>query len=114
MRSPHACSPSFFTARTSQQPPLPAVRPSLPPPHTPPAGIYKTLEGKGENSFAFDGKWLDRDTAVSIIASTHKQWQGIIDARTGVQAKKAPWLPPVSGWAPQATADGITSAAAAV
>jgi inorganic pyrophosphatase len=47
--------------------------------------IYKTLEGKGENSFAFDGKWLDQATTIDIIKSTHKQWKGIIDKRTGTR-----------------------------
>lgn len=47
--------------------------------------IYKTLEGKGENSFAFDGKWLDKATTLDIIASTHKQWKGVVDKRTGTR-----------------------------
>ena len=40
-------------------------------------------EGKGENSFAFDGRWLDAATARAIVASTHAQWRGVVDARTG-------------------------------
>lgn len=73
--------------------------------------VYKTYEGKGENSFAFDGRWLDAATARAIVASTHKQWRGIVDVRTGTQAKKAPWLPAVgAAWQPLATAKGVKSA----
>lgn len=54
---------------------------------------YKIPEGKGENSFAFDGKWLDRDTALKVIESTHVQWKEAVAKRTGTQEKKAPWLP---------------------
>lgn len=44
---------------------------------------YKIPEGKGENSFAFDGKWLDRDTTLKIIESTHVQWKETLARRTG-------------------------------
>jgi hypothetical protein len=69
---------------------------------------YKTFEGKGLNEFAFDGKWLDAAAARGIVASTHAQWRAIVDRRTGVQEKKAPWLPaPGAAWAPgDAPADG--------
>jgi inorganic pyrophosphatase len=29
--------------------------------------VYKVPEGKGENDFAFDGKWLDKATALKVI-----------------------------------------------
>jgi len=29
--------------------------------------VYKVPEGKGENDFAFNGKWLDKGTAIKII-----------------------------------------------
>lgn len=35
---------------------------------------YKIPEGKGENSFAFGGKWLDLQTTLDIIESTHQQY----------------------------------------
>ena len=71
---------------------------------------YKTFEGKGLNEFAFDGKWLDAAAARGIVASTHAQWRSVVDKRTGVQEKKAPWLPaPGAAWAPRTTAVGVKS-----
>lgn len=72
---------------------------------------YKIPEGKGENSFAFDGKWLGAAQALEIIEATHGQWKKTIGARpvamkslpgeTALKAPKAkgPWLPPAE-WAP--------------
>lgn len=36
--------------------------------------VYKTAEGKGLNEYAFDGKALDRDYAMKVIASTNGSW----------------------------------------
>ena len=52
--------------------------------------MYKVPEGKGENDFAFGGKWLDRATTLQIIEATHTQWKRLVDA--GPQAK-GPWVP---------------------
>jgi inorganic pyrophosphatase len=41
---------------------------------------YKVPEGKGENEFSHNGKWLDRDTALAILNSTHKQWHELVRA----------------------------------
>lgn len=40
--------------------------------------IYKVPDGKGYNSFAFDGAVRDRSTALRIIADTHHMWQALI------------------------------------
>jgi hypothetical protein len=40
---------------------------------------YKIPEGKGENKFAFDGKWLPRKDAIEIIMETHEQWRRTVD-----------------------------------
>lgn len=37
--------------------------------------MYKTAEGKGENSFALGGGVLDADLARHVIAETHEQWK---------------------------------------
>jgi inorganic pyrophosphatase len=64
--------------------------------------LYKVPEGKGENSFAFEGRWLGRDTALDIVADTHEQYRRVLAApRAAKPAKGAPWLPPADGlWAP--------------
>lgn len=36
--------------------------------------VYKTAEGKGLNEYAFDGKALDRDFAMQVIANTNSSW----------------------------------------
>lgn len=36
--------------------------------------VYKTAEGKGLNEYAFDGKALDRDYAMKVIANTNSSW----------------------------------------
>lgn len=60
--------------------------------------VYKVPEGKGENSFSFDGRWLGRDDALDVIQSTHQQWRDVVSKKIDVKStKKAPWLPP-SGW----------------
>jgi polar amino acid transport system permease protein len=42
--------------------------------------VYKVPEGKGENDFAFGGKWLDRATTLQIIDATHAQWKALVQA----------------------------------
>lgn len=60
--------------------------------------------GKGENSFAFEGRWLGLDTTLAIVESTHAQWRALLAAPpTG---KKAPWTPaPPLGAAANASAN---------
>jgi hypothetical protein len=51
-------------------------------------------EGKGENEFAFNGAWQDRDTALAIIDSTHRQWLALQERRAaeaGVSARAVPF-----------------------
>ncbi len=52
--------------------------------------VYKVPEGKGENDFAFGGKWLDRATTLQIIEATHAQWKSLVDAG---QKEKGAWVP---------------------
>lgn len=54
---------------------------------------YKIPEGKGENSFAFDGAWLDLDTALEVIQSTHNQWKDAFAVPKAARGKKGPWIP---------------------
>lgn len=48
--------------------------------------VYKVSEGKGLNSFAFDGKWLGKKDTIRILNSTHGQWKKLVKASL---AKKA-------------------------
>lgn len=50
---------------------------------------YKVPEGKPENEFAFAGKWLDRDTALEIVDSTHRQWRDLVRSASAAQEKDA-------------------------
>jgi len=64
---------------------------------------YKIPEGKGENSFALNGAWLDAATALDIIKSTNAQWRAAVAAAaTRPAGKKGPWVP--KGWAAPAAA----------
>lgn len=47
---------------------------------------YKVPEGKPENEFAFGGAWQDRDTALAIIESTHKQWRSLLQLEQNMPA----------------------------
>lgn len=51
--------------------------------------MYKVPEGKGENEFAFNGAWQDRDTALAIVDSTHRQWRSLVQRSTEEQAAAA-------------------------
>lgn len=75
---------------------------------TPTTTRLQVPEGKGENSFAFDGRWLGAADALSVIEATHRQWQRALDTRPKPQlaavfgeaavlaaAAKGPWLPPL-------------------
>jgi inorganic pyrophosphatase len=42
--------------------------------------MYKTTDGKPENYFAFDGKFLDAEYSNEVIAECHESWQKL---RTG-------------------------------
>jgi inorganic pyrophosphatase len=39
--------------------------------------MYKTAEGKGENSYAFDGKAMDAAYTMKVIADTHQSWAAL-------------------------------------
>lgn len=39
--------------------------------------MYKTAEGKGENSYAFDGKAMDAKYTMQVVADTHESWAGL-------------------------------------
>jgi inorganic pyrophosphatase len=54
---------------------------------------YKIPEGKGANSFAFDGRWLPRDDALAIIADTHEQWRRLLARPRAPAGAKGPWVP---------------------
>ena len=65
--------------------------------------LYKVPEGKGENSFAFEGRWLSAATALEVVASTEQQYAKLLAApRLAAPAKGAPWLPPQTWRAPDA------------
>lgn len=49
---------------------------------------YKIPEGKGENSFAFGGAWLDLSKTMQIIAHTHSQWRAPLTV-----PPKGQWVP---------------------
>lgn len=51
--------------------------------------MYKVPEGKPENEFAFGGAWQDRDTALAIVDSTHRQWRSLVQRCTEEQAAAA-------------------------
>lgn len=36
--------------------------------------LYKTADGKGENEYAFEGKFFGRKKALEIINDAHKSW----------------------------------------
>ncbi|KAL5017958.1 hypothetical protein ScPMuIL_003680 [Solemya velum] len=40
--------------------------------------IYKIPDGKPENNFAFGGEAKNKEFALTVIAETHKQWQGLV------------------------------------
>jgi len=42
--------------------------------------VYKTVDGKPENEFAFNGEWQGADFARDVIGDTHASWKGS-DAR---------------------------------
>lgn len=39
--------------------------------------MYKTAEGKGENSYAFDGKAMDAAYTMKVVEDTHASWAGL-------------------------------------
>lgn len=39
--------------------------------------MYKTAEGKGENSYAFDGKAMDVEYTMKVVEDTHASWAGL-------------------------------------
>jgi hypothetical protein len=68
------------------------------------------LQGKGENTFAFDGAWLGLDKTLEIIESTHKQYLRVLNQQQAAASKQqyngeplakatsgGPWVPPLLG-----------------
>jgi len=53
---------------------------------------YKTSDGKPENTFAFDGKYKDRDYALQIIEEVNHSWKKLL--KGDLPNKKGWWLPP--------------------
>lgn len=43
--------------------------------------LYKTVDGKPENEFAFDGEFLSAGAAADIIDETHMAWKGLRERR---------------------------------
>jgi inorganic pyrophosphatase len=39
--------------------------------------MYKTAEGKGENSYAFNGKAMDAKYTMNVVEETHASWAGL-------------------------------------
>eukprot|EP00669_Euglena_mutabilis_P008755 TRINITY_DN3753_c0_g1_i3.p2 TRINITY_DN3753_c0_g1~~TRINITY_DN3753_c0_g1_i3.p2 ORF type:complete len:275 (+),score=110.81 TRINITY_DN3753_c0_g1_i3:3-827(+) len=52
---------------------------------------YKTPDGKPENTFAFDGRYQDRDYALRVIDEVHASWRKLLDGK--IPNKKGWWLP---------------------
>jgi inorganic pyrophosphatase len=77
--------------------------------------VYKVPEGKGENDFAFEGRWLDLATTLKVVDSAEAQWKGLLKA----PPKDGPWVPSAAEQrtlashevAPAAELRGITTAA---
>lgn len=46
--------------------------------------LYKTVDGKPVNSFAFEGQYLDAEAARSIIGETHQAWKRLVDSGKAV------------------------------
>lgn len=40
--------------------------------------LYKTADGKPENKFIYDGKWLDRKYAMSVINTGYDRWKHLV------------------------------------
>jgi inorganic pyrophosphatase len=51
--------------------------------------MYKTADGKPENTFAFEGQLLPQSKAVQIVDETHQEWK---DLRAGKAEKGDIWL----------------------
>ena len=52
--------------------------------------VYKVPEGKGENDFAFEGRWLDLATTLKVVDACEAQWRGALRAP---RKEGGPWLP---------------------
>jgi|EP00670_Eutreptiella_braarudii_P003300 inorganic pyrophosphatase len=53
--------------------------------------MYKTSDGKPENSFAFGGQYKDRDYALRIIDEVHTSWKNLCSGK--IPNKKGFWVP---------------------
>lgn len=52
--------------------------------------MYKTADGKPENTFAFEGRAMDRDFATKVVEETHHSWK---ELRAGkLENPKKLWL----------------------
>jgi inorganic pyrophosphatase len=58
--------------------------------------VYKVPEGKGENDFAFEGRWLDLAATLKIVDACEAQWRGALAAKK----VGGPWVPPAGACAP--------------
>lgn len=56
--------------------------------------MYKTTDGKPENRFAFDGKPVDADYAIEVIAETAQQYLAVASGKVSTtMGKKTFWFP---------------------
>ncbi|KAF6006665.1 hypothetical protein HII13_004944 [Brettanomyces bruxellensis] len=53
---------------------------------------YKRPTGKPENTFAFDGRYLGRKDAVSVIEQCNKRWSALVSGKTTLKGKKLPQI----------------------
>ena len=60
--------------------------------------VYKVPEGKGENDFAFEGRWLDLATTLRVVDACEAQWRAALAARK----EGGPWVPPQGAQKPLA------------
>lgn len=51
---------------------------------------YKLPMGKPENDFAFNGKWLDKSKALSVIEECHERWKVLVQGN--FKGKKLPTI----------------------
>jgi inorganic pyrophosphatase len=68
--------------------------------------VYKVPEGKGENDFAFEGRWLDLATTLRVVDACEAQWRGALAARR----EDGPWVP-AAGAPPPLAAHEVAPAA---
>lgn len=45
---------------------------------------YKVPDGKGRNSFALDGRYMDKEFAMEVVKRAHESWSGMINSKEDV------------------------------